>query len=58
MAFFKMCLADNLQDASDCGGLHKGMPGHAREGVHLRVFYLVLGEDSHFGKGQHGGRRI
>jgi hypothetical protein len=21
MAFFKMCLADNLQDASDCGGL-------------------------------------
>jgi hypothetical protein len=21
MAFFKMCLADNLQDAADCGGL-------------------------------------
>jgi hypothetical protein len=21
MAFFKMCLADNLQDALDCGGL-------------------------------------
>ena len=24
MAFFKMCLADNLQDASDCGGLPPG----------------------------------
>jgi hypothetical protein len=21
MVFFKMCLADNLQDAADCGGL-------------------------------------
>ena len=21
MAFFKMCLSDNLQDAADCGGL-------------------------------------
>ena len=25
MAFFKMCLADNLQDAADCGGLSEGL---------------------------------
>ena len=35
MAFFKMCLAYNLQDASDCGGLIMTIIHHNR------VFFLA-----------------
>jgi hypothetical protein len=30
MAFFKMCLADNLQDATDCGGLQSTTRLHSK----------------------------